>query len=315
MIGTFEDLIAPLSQETFQVDYQEPKRPGLFHGDPNRFRDALNWNTFNDLLNDVVRWDSKYRFTVFGCQAPEDDWFNKPNPLRMNRAMLDVAVVARHLTNGHTCVLREVESYTPGLQAIASAVEKQFGGACAGNLFFSQPHGNAVSPHCDFPDLFVVQLEGRKRWRLFETPAEQLLERKETFAEPRKDTELEVLEEYVLEPGDVLYVPSGVFHGALAVEPSLHVSYGLIALNLPHLLRFVLDEWKTQRAPAYTWDRLDAHPDLQRVFSQFSQDLLGEWGGLKMKEFATRYAAPRERIDVVEMVARISPAIQATAEV
>lgn len=305
MIRSFGDLIAPLSAEAFLADHQQAKRPGLFRADPRRFDDALNWRTFGDLLNDVARWDSKYRFKVFGADSGEA-WFTKPNPLRINRPTLDLTAVGRYISNGHTCVLRDVESFTPGLQAISSAIEKQFGGACMGNLFFSRPHGEPVSPHCDIPDIFVVQLEGRKRWYLLETPAEELLERKETVAEPHEDTELEVLEEHVLEPGDVLYVPSGVFHDTLAIEPSLHVSYGLVGLNLPHLLRFVLDEWRTQRSPAYTWERIDARPDLERIVDRFTHDLLGEWGNQKIKEFTARHYGSSERLDVAELAARAS---------
>ena len=75
--------------------------------------------------------------------------------------------------------------------------------------------GGGVGPHFDQYDVFLVQGLGRRRWRLggvcdAETPLV-----------PDEDLRLladfTAMQEFVLEPGDILYVPPGVAHDGVAL--------------------------------------------------------------------------------------------------
>ncbi|ANY21400.1 50S ribosomal protein L16 arginine hydroxylase [Tsuneonella dongtanensis] len=76
--------------------------------------------------------------------------------------------------------------------------------------------GGGVGPHFDQYDVFLVQGLGRRRWRVGPRcddtapllPHDGL----------RLLAEFEAHEEWVLEPGDVLYVPPGFAHDGVAVE-------------------------------------------------------------------------------------------------
>lgn len=75
--------------------------------------------------------------------------------------------------------------------------------------------GGGVGPHFDRYDVFLIQGSGQRRWRIGQRcdEASELL--------PHEDLRLlarfEAAEEWVLEPGDVLYVPPGVAHDGTAV--------------------------------------------------------------------------------------------------
>jgi hypothetical protein len=130
---------------------------------------------------------------------------------------------------------------------------------------YSTPENQQVSlvPHSDFQCALMVQLEGRKRWRLWKLPDIWLPVRyrhirgrddgdivdKEWLGEPYMDV--------ILEPGDVLYVPRGCLHltstagidtetsmkeslkkersgrrwkGELLPSPSIHLTVGMEAM-------------------------------------------------------------------------------------
>lgn len=75
--------------------------------------------------------------------------------------------------------------------------------------------GGGVGPHYDQYDVFLVQGLGRRRWRVGGRCDEA------TALQPNADlrllAEFEVTDEWVLEPGDMLYVPPGFAHEGVAV--------------------------------------------------------------------------------------------------
>jgi 50S ribosomal protein L16 3-hydroxylase len=85
--------------------------------------------------------------------------------------------------------------------------------------------GGSVGPHFDAYDVFLLQGEGRRRWQISET----------TDLEIDTDEEVQVLrrfsptEEWVLEPGDMLYLPPYVGHWGTAVDACMTYSIGFVA--------------------------------------------------------------------------------------
>ncbi|MGV3556408.1 MAG: JmjC domain-containing protein [Croceibacterium sp.] len=75
--------------------------------------------------------------------------------------------------------------------------------------------GGGVGAHYDQYDVFLLQGLGRRRWQLGGSCDEQ------TELLPHDDLRLladfEPLDEWILEPGDMLYVPPGVAHNGIAV--------------------------------------------------------------------------------------------------
>ncbi|MFG6466466.1 JmjC domain-containing protein [Roseateles sp. BYS87W] len=101
--------------------------------------------------------------------------------------------------------------------------------------------GGGVGPHFDSYDVFLIQLAGRRRWRI--APQKD--------AVLRDDVPLKIIanfkpeQDYVLEPGDMLYLPPGWAHDGVAVGAGCmtgsvgfraSTAEGLAAELLPRLL-------------------------------------------------------------------------------
>jgi len=93
-------------------------------------------------------------------------------------------------------------------------------------LSYSVP-GGGVGPHFDHYDVFLIQLSGQREWRIGQSCTEA--------DDCRDDTELNILaqfeeqERWVLEPGDMLYVPPGVAHWGTAISEGITCSIGFRA--------------------------------------------------------------------------------------
>jgi 50S ribosomal protein L16 3-hydroxylase len=121
--------------------------------------------------------------------------------------------------------------------------------------------GGSVGPHVDQYDVFLLQASGKRRWEIAEQFAGQLL----------PDCELNVLEQFeaeqtwILETGDILYLPPGVAHHGVALDetaPCMTWSIGMRAPSAADLL-LALGEWLAetrQEGPRYR----DPEPGLPR---------------------------------------------------
>ncbi|MEI7447697.1 MAG: cupin domain-containing protein, partial [Burkholderiales bacterium] len=82
--------------------------------------------------------------------------------------------------------------------------------------------GGGVGPHVDQYDVFLLQAQGRRRWRIA-PPGDASL----VAGVPLKLlARFEPTEEWVLEPGDMLYLPPGWGHDGVAVGDCTTFSIG-----------------------------------------------------------------------------------------
>ncbi len=105
-------------------------------------------------------------------------------------------------------------------------------------LSYAPEHGS-VGPHWDDYDVFLLQGLGRKRWQLSDQPVAA-----DNF---RDDTALRILRhfqperEWILEPGDMLYLPPRLAHYGVALEPGMTYSIGFRAPGQQDLLASFAD--------------------------------------------------------------------------
>jgi 50S ribosomal protein L16 3-hydroxylase len=97
--------------------------------------------------------------------------------------------------------------------------------------------GGGVGPHFDSYDVFLVQAAGRRVWRIarprrWRLAADAPLKLIEGFAPE---------EEYLVEPGDLLYLPPGWGHDGVALDDCITCSVGLRAPQGEELAAAFLD--------------------------------------------------------------------------
>ena len=99
--------------------------------------------------------------------------------------------------------------------------------------------GGSVGAHVDQYDVFLLQAHGHRRWQIDAGKNPPL-----AF---RDDVELKLLREFtpthdwVLAPGDMLYLPPGVPHHGVAQDPCLTFSVGMRAPSSAELIADYLD--------------------------------------------------------------------------
>ncbi|HDZ55443.1 MAG TPA: cupin domain-containing protein [Pseudomonas xinjiangensis] len=94
--------------------------------------------------------------------------------------------------------------------------------------------GGSVGPHFDNYDVFLLQGQGRRRWKIGQ--------RCDADSPMLDNPDLRILagfeqeEEWVLEPGDMLYIPPGLAHYGVAEEECMTYSIGFRAPSHQEIL-------------------------------------------------------------------------------
>jgi len=103
---------------------------------------------------------------------------------------------------------------------------------------FAAP-GGSVGAHVDQYDVFLLQAHGERRWLI---DASESISGQRPVLDFRMDAELKLLREFhpthdwVLEPGDMLYLPPNVPHHGIAKTPCLTFSFGMRAPSVAELM-------------------------------------------------------------------------------
>ncbi len=115
--------------------------------------------------------------------------------------------------------------------------------------------GGGVGPHIDSYDVFLLQVQGRRRWRIGRAPSGALSLRDDV---PLKMlARFEPAQEWLLEPGDMLYLPPGWAHDGVAVGGDcMTASIGFRAPRADELAQALLARLadapaEARRAPRY----------------------------------------------------------------
>ncbi|MDG4555285.1 MAG: cupin domain-containing protein [Candidatus Competibacter sp.] len=142
-----------------------------------------------------------------------------------------------------TLLVQDVEKHAPDLAALLEPFRFIPDWRIDDLMISYAPPEGSVGPHVDDYDVFLLQGRGRRRWSINRRPVAE--------GNFLPDTELRILrefvpeQEWVLEPGDLLYLPPRVAHHGVALEPCLTYSVGFRAPSHRELiggfLEFLLD--------------------------------------------------------------------------
>jgi hypothetical protein len=152
-------------------------------------------------------------------------------------------VVARYRA-GDTVVLQGLHHTDRRLAKVANNLALALDHPTQVNAYFSPAAARGLDLHFDYHDVFVVQLGGCKRWRIWEPlpRTAEPVKGRHTIAKPRFEELGDPLLDLTLTAGDCLYLPRGYPHSAETIDQaSEHLTIGLVAVTWQRVVRKAID--------------------------------------------------------------------------
>ncbi len=245
---TLSKLLAPLSSQAFFEDYWTQK-VYLQKGDPKRYDALFNWESFNQLLDEHLYHLSfpDIRMVHDGNLISEDNITEFIPSRRFGKIKKISAEKINKLSQqGATLVLDAVNKISPGLRLFASQLSSEFGDKVQINTYCSWKGRQAFDVHFDLQEAFILQIEGSKNWEVYENLGTEFPIKNDH--DKSIDAEVKPSVKCTLHKGDLLYIPRGFWHSALAQdEPSLHITVGVYCKTKIDFIKWVANEVLTKQ--------------------------------------------------------------------
>lgn len=149
---------------------------------------------------------------------------------------IDTPRAIKRFGSGASIVLNHLDDWSPRVRDLCVRLGAELGLLVQANLYLTPGGAQGFPIHYDSHDVVIVQCEGRKNWRLYDSPLGLPMAGERFDRELTRPGPLSLSIETA--PGDALYIPRGMMHEALAVngETSLHVTVGLHAVRWSEVL-------------------------------------------------------------------------------
>jgi hypothetical protein len=230
---SLDELLHPITREDFKAEYEGRKPLHIPADGAGSKRALLPWAAFNAILGQTAIWNPVLmRMVRNGETIPPEIYCDslpgrpapRPSPAKVQTLMAE----------GASLIANEVQTLSPPLHDLAAVLGRTFAATIGANVYCSFGGVQAFATHYDTHDVFAIQTEGEKVWKLYANRAENpvsLPDDADLARRMMKEQRGALIQEVHMRPGDVLYLPRGWYHDALATEgASLHVTFSVMPL-------------------------------------------------------------------------------------
>ena len=244
----------------------------------NDANSVVSLEILDDMLSKSNIWNNKnFKMMLDQKTLNFNDFSSLSIDITGSNNRPDVDKVQKLVSKGASIILNDIEKYNTNLLKISDELQRLTQGRCQGNLYFSMASHKAFGPHFDLHDVFAFHFEGEKLWNIYENIEDSPINHHffHISSEERIKRAGKLVEQVTLKPGDLLYIPRGQYHDALASKNgAIHVAFGLTYFKPIDLMsslweKFILNDFMRQDI------LLNPNKnDLKEILDKFSKEIV-----------------------------------------
>lgn len=227
-MSIFSKIISPIKTDDFFSNYWTKNHLHI-KGKEDKFSNLFSWNSFENILN--TQWYNlnfpDVRIVANGRVVPKEEITEYSEYFVGGEIKEHISpkAISDYAKEGATIVLATANKIDINLQKFSNNLSSELGEKLNINVYCSFPEVQSFAGHHDKHEVIILQISGKKEWNIFDFTMKYPIVG-QPQSNPNDTPSLQ--ETILLEPGDLLYVPRGLWHNATAKdEPSLHLTLGL----------------------------------------------------------------------------------------
>ncbi|MBW4576242.1 MAG: cupin domain-containing protein [Aphanothece sp. CMT-3BRIN-NPC111] len=229
----FERLLQPMDAATFFSEYWEQRPVAISRADPDYYAELFSLKDVDAVISlSTPKWPD---FALVNHKRPS----LVQNYVKPSDETVDINQVYEAYYRGDTIRYANLQQIWKPIAILCRNLEKFFNYTVNTNLYLTPKDAQGFSTHFDTEDVFILQVEGSKLWRVYDSVVPLPLVEQYQPVSPEKAPGN--LREIYLQAGDMLYIPRGFVHEALTSDcSSLHLTVGVTIYRWTDLISSVL---------------------------------------------------------------------------
>ena len=254
---------------------------------------VMNVKSLNKLISMHNCWDNKNFSLVLNKNTiPFSAFFTKGDTLGFAKTAPDPVKVENYLRKGASLVLNDLIYFSNEIEKLASDLQSITNGRCQANLYFSMQSHQAFAPHFDTHDVFALHCEGEKIWNIYENfekdPINHPIYKQELNDKTEKPGK--IIDQVLLKPGDLLYLPRGQFHDALASKNgAMHIAFGITYLKPIDIFQYYYDQIIINDFFRSDIRQINSTDDIKNIHIKITSQLNKIFNNEKLYEYSLNY--------------------------
>ncbi|PRB36435.1 cupin [Arthrobacter sp. MYb23] len=227
--GVLETRLIDIGRERFASEVWG--KTALLSRGVSDFSDVFSADAVDELISRRGLRTPFLRVAKGGSTLPESSFTSPAGVGATISDQLDDTALWRKFADGATLVLQALHRTWDPVLNFSTQLSTELGHPVQANAYITPPQNRGFDDHYDVHDVFVLQIEGTKRWIIHEPVhvdplrSQPWTDRRSAVAEAAQSP---AYIDTVLEPGDVLYLPRGWLHAAQAQgKVSIHLTLGV----------------------------------------------------------------------------------------
>ncbi|XP_035735119.1 ribosomal oxygenase 1-like [Vespa mandarinia] len=221
----FEWLIHPLKIDNFFESNWEKTPVHIKRNNCNYYKVLMSTPILDKILRE--------HYILFTKNIDITSYFNGTRETHNPSGRAVPTVVWDYYLNGCSVRMLNPQTFLPRLHTLNATLQEYFGCFVGANSYLTPPDSQGFAPHYDDIEAFILQIEGKKRWRLYKSSKiSDYLPRYSSKDFDQSELGKPILDT-VVEAGDLLYLPRGTIHQGETIDNShsLHVTLSVYQKN------------------------------------------------------------------------------------
>ncbi|GCC53245.1 hypothetical protein SanaruYs_34880 [Chryseotalea sanaruensis] len=206
--------------------------------------------------------------------------------------------------HGATIILEQVSNVWPSILSLSNFVNQELMCSSGANIYISPPNSQGFEAHYDTHDVFIIQVHGSKRWKIYDNPIFLPLGTQPSV--PYDSTDIVPAYDFILEQGDLIYIPKGFVHEAMTSNDiSAHITLGIYNTTWARIILDCVSKLAVNSEilrSGFFVDDLKSSVSLDDKISLIQNEIINAINIENVKQVSTKYKPIKEEVSILNQV-------------